>query len=492
MAHFPNVRILLALLTVLTFAAVMVCGTARAEVVAAHAGAVITDPAYGAVPDDGQDDTGAIQRALDAVRDGGTLVVPAGTFTAGMAKGLKVTKKRISIIFEGNLEVITEGRESPESRNLFTVTGEGCRFIGRGGMICGVGEPFRGGKNPTVHRVLQYPALIYFTHPAHNGVVTGLHLRNPPGIHVAFVGVEDCKLTNCTLDGGTKPVDHEKTKAQNPIGPWSRYFGVFFVGTSGLMIQGNHFKTYEGRCMYQWIQSSGSGRHPGTSIVGNVFEGAYDHAVYCSGIIRSVVANNTTRNIRSVAIKLIGEDLVVTGNNVYNSTYGGISTRCGSRCIIANNLVLGFGHRAISISPYGGGTRAKQAYTDNVVRGNILIGQTASKDLPVMSAIRIESRDMVSRCKVEGNIIHNTGTGNSALDPKRPGEAAIGVIAGKASTSVTVIGNTIHNARAAGIHIRNLRQSIITHNIIHSKGEAIVQEGCKDNIVDGNLTTKAE
>ena len=44
---------------------------------AAESGDVL---AWGAVPDDGEDDTASIQRALDSMVDGGTLVFPAGTY----------------------------------------------------------------------------------------------------------------------------------------------------------------------------------------------------------------------------------------------------------------------------------------------------------------------------------------------------------------------------------------------------------------------------
>ena len=234
---------------------------------------------------------------------------------------------------------------------------------------------------------------------------------------MVFIGTADCRITNCIIEGGPK-----KGRDKNPIHPCSRYFGVFFVGTHGLMIQGNHFKPFKGRAQWQWITSSSRSYSHHASIVGNVFEGAFDHPIYCSGIVKSVVSNNTTRDTIGTAIKLIGADLVVTGNNIYNARYGGIETRNASRCIVTNNLVDGFGHNAIEISLYGGG---KTSHTDNIVQGNILIGFKDKAKPPVMSGVYISSRLGVSRCKVVGNIIHNSGNGNPELDAKLPGEPAI-------------------------------------------------------------------
>ena len=446
-------------------------------------GATISDEPFNAIPNDGKDDTAAIQAAIDALPEGGHVVIPPGTFNVSTARGITIKQPHLKLIVRGDLVVTTEGKESQDCTNLFTITGPYCRIVGEGGMVRGEGKPFVGAKCPTVHRTMHTPRFFYAVTTAHHCVIERLHMRDPPGGFAAFLGVKNCRLSHCTIEGGV-PKDIKPP----PPGPYSRYIGVTIISTTGMMIQGNHFNYYQGRGMFSWIGASGSGRHPGTSIVGNVFEGGYDHAIYCSGLVKSVVANNTIRDSVGTAIKLIGDDLTVIGNNIYNCRYGGISTRNGSRNVIAHNTIHGFAHRAIGITPYGGGNRA--AYTDNIVQGNILIGLTGKDAPPVMSAIRIESHDHVSRCKVADNIIHNTGTGNSALDDKLPGEPAIYVAGAKTSHHVAITGNVIHNASAGGIVVRNLHDSRIDNNAISAAAEPITRINCRGIRAQGNQTTR--
>lgn len=451
---------------------------------AAARGASITDEPFNAVAGDGLDDTAAIQAAISAQAEGATVVIPSGVFNVSMAKGILIDVPRLKIVIEGDLAVTTEGRESDQCMNLFTVRAPGVQFLGRGGMIHGNGIPFIGPKSDVVHRTLFYPVFIYVTSPADDCVVSGLRLRDSPGGFAAFVGVKDCRVTGNTFEGGTPQLSEEQWQQQNPVGPFSRYMGIFMVSTTGLMIQSNHFHYFENRGMFQWICASGSGRHPGTVIAGNVFEGGYDHAIYTSGIIDSVVAHNTIRDSVGSAIKLIGNDLIVTGNHILNCGHGGIETRNGSRNIIAHNVIHGFGHRAISISPYGGG--GGTAYTDNIVQGNILIGHNDPDKPPVMAAIWIESRDHVSRCKVLDNIVHHTGTGNAALSAARPGEPAIHVGAPNDSEAIVIRGNTIHDAKGGGISLKNVSRSMILENHFNGEGEPLMVEGGGENVLRDN------
>jgi hypothetical protein len=448
----------------------------RAHAAAATASADITDARYGAVAGDGKDDTVAIQKAIDDLEEGGSLLIPPGVFTVNMAKGLTISKKRIHVVLKGTITATTGGLESPECRSLFDVTGEGCQFIGEGGMLCGDGATFHGDYSPAMYRGL-YPALVYFQ--ANDCSISGLCLRDPPGCHLVVIGTSNCRITNCVIEGGTS-----KERDKNSIDPCSRYYGVFFTGTTGLLIEGNQFRPLNGRAQWQWVTSSSTNWSPETSIIGNAFEGAFDHPIYCSGIVKSIVSGNTVRDPGTSAIKLIGTDLVVVGNNISNALYGGIETRNGSRCIVAHNLVQGFGHEGISITSYNA---AKGSFSDNIVEGNILIGFTDPRKPPVMSGVNITASETVSRCRVAGNIIHNTGAGNPALDAKLPGEPAITVSGGAPSDSVAITGNTIYKARSDGIRAENLRSSIIADNLINCAGEPVLQKNGKDNVVANNI-----
>ena len=84
-------------------------------------------------------------------------------------------------------------------------------------------------------------------------------------------------------------------------------------------------------------------------------------------------------------------------------------------------------------------------------------------------------------------MIHNSGTGNAQLDATLPASPAIRISGGEASDALTVRGNTIHNARADGISLKNVRSSLIAHNVIQCAGKPIRDDGGEDNVVDGNV-----
>ena len=458
-----------AMKTIVTVALIVVLAamTGMGTALAATRRADVTDPRYGAKPDDGKDDTAAIQKAIDDLSQYGVLLIPPGTFQVSMAQGLTISKDNITIIVRGKIQATAKGVTATAGKNMIDVTGEGCQFIGQGGMIVGDGSRFSEVMGP--RKV--YPAFIRWI-GTRDCVVSGLRLRDPPGLHMRLRGIADCKITNCTFEGGTRKVTEKGRR------PFSHYFGISFLGAKGLLIQGNHFKPYKGRAQYQWIVSSSTSHSHQVSIIGNRFVGAYDHPIYCCGLHNSVVANNTTCDTTGLAIKLIGWDLVIVGNNVYNAPGGGISARNGSRCILANNLVQNFGHVAIAISSYN---KNKADYTDNVVQGNILIGHKKKFKTDVYNAIRIWSLGKCSRSKVIQNVITNAG------HPKAP---VIWVSGGKRSDSVTISGNTLSNCTGIGIQTRNVHSSLITQNIIHCTGHPIDIGKGRNIILRDNITGK--
>jgi len=93
---------------------------------------------------------------------------------------------------------------------------------------------------------------------------------------------------------------------------------------------------------------------------------------------------------------------------------------------------------------------------------------------------------------VEGNIIRNTGTGNPQLDATLPASPAIRISGGKPSDALTIRGNTIHNAKADGVSLTNVRASLIAHNVIHCAGKPIVESKGQDNVLDKNIVVKQE
>ena len=118
--------------------------------------------------------------------------------------------------------------------------------------------------------------------------------------------------------------------------------GIHFTGEQNLHIEGNIFKpNASGGKAYSWIQSSSTASSFHATFINNKFDASFDHSFYCSGLFKSVIANNICHNSTGTAIKIIGSDNVIVNNHIYNddppAVLGGISTRNGARNIIAIN-----------------------------------------------------------------------------------------------------------------------------------------------------------
>ena len=234
----------------------------------------------------------ALQKAIDAVKPGGRVIVPEGVFDASMATGLTVAGADVRIVLRGSITAHTDGLEAPECRNLFLVTGSGCRFIGQGGAIRGDGATFHGEKSPAVHRVGLLPRADLLPGPRADGAVTDLILSNPPGNHVIFAGVRNCRLSNCTIEGRTKKL-HDELKIldgnkRHPRQPVLRR-----------VLCGNLWPDYSGQPLSSpWASASSiSGSVPaaraGTRarpLWATFSMALHDHPIYCSGLVDSVVA----------------------------------------------------------------------------------------------------------------------------------------------------------------------------------------------------------
>lgn len=464
--------------------------------IAAGMMADITDPAYGARPDDGKDDTAAIQKAIDNLKPHGELLIPPGAFQVSIAKGLTLSKDHITVIIRGTVKATAKGVARTDAGNIFTVTGNGCKFIGQGGMFVGDGSRIsyadikRGSGKPWVD--IPHHAFIYFK-DTRDCVVSGLLLRDPPGVHLLLFGARDTRIINCTIEGGTEEIDLYTDMT------WHFCAGIIVWRSDRLLVQGNSFRPREGRAQFQWIL--GAGRRPSryVSIIGNNFVGAWDHPIYCSGIHHCVVANNITRDTIGTAIKLIGTDMVVVGNKVSNALHSGISARSSSRSIVANNHVQDFGRVGIMITSYHGN---KDANTDNIVMGNVIIAhkQTGQWKLPwgvskyrkekklwewePRWGILIRSPKECSRCKVTGNII--IGAGGLHKCP------AILMRGGQPSDSVTISNNTITDCDGIGIQTQNVHSSLIVDNIVHCAGKPIDTGDGRDIILRDNITSKKQ
>ena len=249
-----------------------------------------------------------------------------------------------------------------------------------------------------------------------------------------------------------------------PIMSGTNVHAIHFTGEQELHIEGNLFNpNATGGKAYSWIQSGSTASSFHATFINNKFDDSFDHSFYCSGLFKSVIANNICHNSTGTAIKIIGRENVIVNNNIYNdnppAVLGGISVRNGARNIIANNQITNYGHVAISVSLYGGGWGG--LYTDNTIEGNYIVGGPEFSGHWPYEAIRVMGNN-ISGTK----IMNNTIIGADTHADSSSGVLRIYSDAGP-SYNLTISGNIFDESAGNGMSLYNIHESLISDNIIN-------------------------
>jgi parallel beta-helix repeat protein len=200
----------------------------------------------------------------------------------------------------------------------------------------------------------------------------------------------------------------------------------------------------------------------GLNIVGNTFEGCWNHGVYSTGCRGASVTGNTF-NRCEVPVALTGPYNTITGNGMYSKFTAesdlrditGISLRNPIGCIVANNTIKGDAPVSSVIVDLQALT-AGVTISDNIVANNVIEVAGGSSIAIRINSIATTTADNL----VEGNIIRTIG---------RPNFGAIQV-----------------NGTDGGSHLNN----VVRDNLISVHGEShgvsvTYQTGCA---VEGNKT----
>lgn len=469
-----NLQNLKSSLVILVFALTAYALTATA--------ATIDVTAYGANGNDSLDDTTAIDNAVAALSDGDTLLFPyCGNnylYRLNFSRTVSdinhaITENRITIVIQGRIKA----SGTPANYNeIFYISGaEDLTIIGQGNEAIMQGSGDFNYLPATYNGPMLVKAL-----SAKNLTIKNMTFIDGPANSVFLRGCQKTHITDCFFIGGP------------PIMSGTNVHAVHFTGEQNLHIEGCLFKpNATGGMAYSWIQSGSTASSFHATFINNQFEASFDHSFYCSGLFKSVIANNICHNSTGTAIKIIGSNNVIVNNHVYNDdppvVFGGISVRNGTKNIIANNQIVNFSHVAISVSKYGGGWGG--IYTDNIIEGNYMIGGPdfyVNGDLHYpYEAIRVWGTD-ISGTKITNNIIigantYATGTGVIWLySPTAP------------SYNLTVSGNTFDGSTSHGIVLNNIHDSLFSDNIMNiptGKLDFNKQGGSSNNIYRDNLVT---
>lgn len=253
---------------------------------------------------------------------------------------------------------------------------------------------------------------------------------------------------------------------------------ITFNNVSGLLIKNNRFiPNPNGGTTYSWIASFDKNYQEHISIIDNHFYDSMDHSLYCESMHYSVVAGNTVKNSAGLALKITG-DYNVIANNTISHSQGGISARDGSNNIIANNVIDDCQNVGIIIYPLD---TSGVNFTNNIIEGNIIhnIRDTNYK----FECIRVWGPG-VSGTKIINNTIIYSGQAT-------PTDLGAIVVRSTAAISydITISGNTIEHCDGNGIYLYNIRDSLISDNIIDipTGRAAFSTPGSSNNSFQDNL-----
>ena len=434
--------------------------------------ATIDVTAYGANGNDTNDDTAAINTAVNALTDGDTLLFPQANLYYSVATNVNfniTNKDNIKILIRG--KILTVGTPDNGHYVFNLLYADDIEFIGQGSG--GIVE----GSNEYVYHPDDWngPSLIKFN-VCNRCTVKNLTFRNPPRSSLLLLSCRDISVLDCVFEGGP------------PTTVDTHQHGILFTGMKDSVIKGNYFKTNPaGGRADSWICSGSTSWNYQISIIDNRFGPNFDHAIYCD-LHNSIVSNNTAYDSVGNALKVIGDNNVITNNSVYNGQTGGITILNGLRNIVANNVIDNFTHVAIIVYIYGGGGGVNGIYTDNIIEGNFMLGGPQFTDIwgshwPY-EAIRVWGDD-ISGTKIINNTIINADLHGATAGIVARGDVGL-------STNLTISGNIIDKGSGHGMSLYGISDSLVSDNIINIPiGGSGVYEygGSGGNAINDNIVT---
>jgi uncharacterized membrane protein len=382
---------------------------------------------YGAVGDGVTNDAAAIQAAINALANGGTVFFPTGTYKC--LSGLTIPNDKTVLSFAGGA-LLTY---STATQTLLTFSGDNCSLVG---ATINAPAIFDGTNAPITYAVVKIEG--------ENFTTENCTLNNVPRVGLWFSESGNGIITGCRIDGGTSDTFY--------TGSNTVHFGIAIdppsTGSQGVyVLTGNIIK----RC----VQGAGSGNtgtasyEQGVTVSGNVFELCWNHGWYSSGL-----ANGSTISANSFAgcqipIAATGQDHVITGNSLTVQTTGagvitdneltGISLRDPVRCVVTGNVIKGEGVDGGVVIGFddNSGVPGANKVTDNICSNNVI--QITNITVAGVVAIRF----LGNSTEVSRNIIAN----NTISVPVRNGDGVINVQGSSGSKNNNISGNVITMTR---------------------------------------------
>ena len=357
---------------------------------------------FGAKGDGSTDDKAAIKAAFAAVPSGGKIIVPKTASyykydnSGGLTDAVAITQS-VMIQLDGTIKSTssTNGANPPY---IFNVTGTGFRMTG-GGTLQGSGTFV---VNEATYDNI--PGLLKLA--ANDAIIDGITFLDGPETSIYIPNVDNITIRNCRITGG--PLVADATSPQ--------HYMIVAYGGKNHLISGNIFYASSSGGSTRNAIVYGSFVHAqNLTITDNQFVDIHEHATYLTEVSDSVISNNIVNYSQAAAsqlgnaMKVGGQQNVISGNQIYNAVQGGITLYAANDCVIQGNVIKDFGHIGISITNNSADTIG---FSRNIIDSNVLYARTDGET--VYEGIAYSgAADTTANCyggKITNNTIANAGT----------------------------------------------------------------------------------
>ena len=410
---------------------------------------------FGDTGDGVTDDSGAIQNAINATAEGGTITIPRTSsyhkITATQLSEALAVSTKINLVIDGELRATshTAGVNPPYviyvSADGVTISGSGT-LRGNGSYVVNEGTP------------ANRPGLLRLA--ADNITVSGLTFVNPQEVAVSIIGTNAVTVKNSQFTGG--PVIAVATSPQ--------HFYIDAFNNNRITVNKNRF--YMDAALGSTRNAVNVNSDVGINITNNAFLDMHEHALYLS--TRSAIITGNTIRYTQLAADQKGSAIVCAGfyntisnNTIYDAALGGISITTGVGVIVANNTLYGVGFVGINVTNVAA---LAVGFNNITISGNYLQAAVAGT---VYEGIRYKNAANMTAISYGGKIVNNIldGWGNIAA-VSNSSITISGLDATYPIHGVDISGNTITGSVQHGIYLNYAHKIRIKDNYIYNNPRA--------------------
>ncbi len=412
---------------------------------------------FGVIGNGLTNDRDAIQKAVNSLSGGGTLIIPTGNYK--VSGPINIENNNITILGAGwNSRIILSSDD-----DLFVISGDGCRVFdlmleGTGtiikdnsyqySLLRGTGDDLRI-ENCYLYKPISYGITVYggLRARVRDNYIVGTITGWTTGTYHAGIGL------------------HNAIKAHVEGNTIDRCVQGILLGLFGVASQDDDGEdsneTRDATICNNKIYRSGN-------------NGIYQYGTAAIPMRRNVFSGNVIKfNQNGSGMRIHGDSNLIIGNEIYSprgSSGNGISVADPTNTIISNNIIRDANLRGIVIS------RTNPGVIENIIISDNMIYNPATRGIQIDEAGATDIRGV----KILGNHVEGAATDGIYLNNTTD------------RSEISICDNTVKACDGYGILVKQIINSMVSNNIVSNSGKSgaprdgIRLNACDDNIVNGN------